>query len=294
MKKLLAYLQLIRFPNVFTAIADVLMGFFVTVGSPKPQLAFLVLSSCCLYWAGMILNDVMDFEDDAQDRPDRPLPSGRIDRDWAQKLGFGLLVLGISAAGIASPLSAGVAAGLALAIYLYDGPLKRSLAAPWIMGSCRMLNAMLGMSMAANLFQPDYLLIAGGMGTYVAGITWFARCEAKRSDPKLLQFGFLVMAIGIIMLAIFPNFSDRQLLFRAPILWPTLLMLLMSSVVRHCVTAIWNPDPANVQAAVKHSLFSLIVLNAAIVLALCGSVPAMIVVLLIVPSVLLGRWVYST
>ena len=95
MKKLLAYLQLIRLPNVFTAIADILMGYLVTVGSFGYELALLILASCSLYSAGMVLNDVMDFEDDQRDRPNRPLPSGRIDRQWAQKLGCGLLLLGV-------------------------------------------------------------------------------------------------------------------------------------------------------------------------------------------------------
>ena len=294
MKKLLAYLQLIRLPNVFTAIADILMGYFVTVGEPKYQLGLLIAASCCLYWAGMVLNDVMDFEADREERPDRPLPSGRIDRKWASKLGFGLLSAGVMLAFCIGLTSGCVALALAAAIYLYDGPLKTTLVAPWVMGSCRMLNVLLGMSLAANLMQPDHLLIAGGLGVYVAGITWFARCEAKTSDTVLLKFGFAVMAVGIFLLSIFPNFSDRQLLFRAPILWPTLLLLLMSSVVRQCVTAIWNPEPRHVQAAVKHSLFTLIVLDAAVVLALRGPVAAIFVVVLILPSVLLGKWIYST
>ena len=294
MKKLLAYLQLVRFPNVFTAIADILMGYFITVLFPKYQLGILIAASCSLYCAGMILNDVMDFDDDKAERPQRPLPSGRIDREWAHKLGYILLGVGILLASIVSLPSAGIAAVLAGAIYLYDGPLKRSALAPWVMGLCRALNALLGMSLAADVFQTHHLLIAGGMGTYVAGITWFARCEAKQSNVKLLQFGLGVMAAGIIMLALFPNFTDRPLHFRAPIPWPTLLLLLMTSVVRQCVTAIWQPEPRNVQAAVKHSLFSLVVLNAAIVLALCGPVLALVVVALIIPTVLLGKWVYST
>lgn len=294
MKKSLAYLQLIRLPNVFTAIADIAMGYFVTVGEPKYKLGMLVAASCSLYCAGMILNDVMDYDIDQEERPDRPLPSGRIDRQWASTLGFALLVAGVLISVVVSVASGIVAMILAVAIYLYDGPLKRTSLAPWIMGSCRMLNVLLGMSLAARLLQPDHLLIAGGLGVYVAGITWFARCEAKASDTTLLKFGFGLMAVGITLLSSFPIVSERPLHFRAPILWPTLLMLLMSSVVRQCVTAIWHPEPRNVQAAVKHSLFTLIVLDAAVVLALCGPAKALFVIVLILPSVLLGKWIYST
>jgi len=74
--KLLAYLQLFRAPNVFTAIADVAMGFVFVTGSLQPVGGFLclALASCLLYTAGMILNDVYDFDVDLKERPSRPLP----------------------------------------------------------------------------------------------------------------------------------------------------------------------------------------------------------------------------
>lgn len=295
MKKLLAYLQLIRLPNVFTALADILMGYFVTVGTIQYQLGMLIAASCSLYWAGMVLNDVMDFEIDQQERPHRPLPSGRIDRRWAGKLGLGLLLTGVLVAFLVSPVSGAVALLLAAAIYLYDGPCKQTMAGPWLMGSCRMLNVLLGMSLATQLLQPDHLLIAGGLGVYVAGITWFARKEAAQSDAGLLKFGFAVMVLGIVLLACFPMVTERSLSLRDPqLLWPALLMLLMSSVVRNCVRAIWDPQPSHVQAAVKHSLFTLIILNAATVLALGEPKHALIVLAMILPAKLIGRWIYST
>ena len=292
--KLLSYLQLFRLPNVFTAVADILMGFFVTVQMVKPQLFFLVAASTCLYCAGMVLNDVMDFDIDKEERPDRPLPSGRIDREWAKRLGFGLLGLGVAIATTVSPISGCVALALAVAIYLYDGPLKSTAMGPWVMGSCRTLNVLLGMSMAVSLLQPDHLLIAGGLGIYVAGITWFARSEAKTSERRLLVFGFAVMTAGIVLLGMFPYFSAMPLRFRAPIFWPTLLIVLMSSIVRLCVFAITKPEPTRVQRAVKQSLFTLIVLDAAVVLALCQPPYAIAVIVLLLPTVLLGKWVYST
>ncbi len=55
--KPLAYLQLARIPNVFTALADVTMGFLVVHQSLEPYPVFLLLAgaSCCLYTAGMVL-----------------------------------------------------------------------------------------------------------------------------------------------------------------------------------------------------------------------------------------------
>lgn len=305
-KKLLAYLQLFRLPNVFTAVSNVVMGFMFTkwfvdggvIAWPfvVSYLMPLVLSSCCLYIGGMVLNDVYDYEVDKAERPDRPLPSGRIDLAWARKLGFGLLLAGIGLAFSvvsATPKPGMLAILLAVAIYLYDSVAKQTAIAPVLMGCCRMLNIMLGMSYV--LFSTDQLLVAFGIGTYVAGITWFARCEAKDSDRKLLSLGFGVMMLGICILAAWPWFRDgKAFLLRDPILWPTLLALLMVSVVRRCVVAISNPEPEHVQAAVKHAIFSLIVLDGAVVLAAVGPLPAIAVIALLLPTIWLGKWIYST
>ncbi len=65
------YLQLVRLPNVFTAMADVLMGYLFTHDpAPLPTLKLpadfwaLLLASSSLYCAGMVLNDVNDIEAD--------------------------------------------------------------------------------------------------------------------------------------------------------------------------------------------------------------------------------------
>ena len=63
-------------------------------------------------WPGMVLNDVFDAELDARERPRRPIPSGRIARATAARLGFGLLGLGIAAGWIAGALAGGFKPGL--------------------------------------------------------------------------------------------------------------------------------------------------------------------------------------
>ena len=91
-----AYLRLLRISAVFTALADVSMGFLLVQGSFSPILPFLLLalSSASLYCAGMVLNDVFDADLDLLERPERPIPSGQIDRVKAAWLGAALLVLG--------------------------------------------------------------------------------------------------------------------------------------------------------------------------------------------------------
>ncbi|MCO6457924.1 MAG: UbiA family prenyltransferase, partial [Pirellulaceae bacterium] len=97
--RVLDYLRLLRIPNVFTAVADVTMGFLVVHGGlqPWPAFACLVAASCLLYLAGMVLNDVFDIEVDRRERPERPLPSGRIPLGRARWLGLGMLGGGVLA-----------------------------------------------------------------------------------------------------------------------------------------------------------------------------------------------------
>ena len=84
-----AYLQLLRLPNVFTAMADMLLGFLFTHQTlePWPQFVLLLGSSSLLYLAGMVLNDYFDRDQDARERPLRPIPSGRVSAANARKLG---------------------------------------------------------------------------------------------------------------------------------------------------------------------------------------------------------------
>src|SRR6185369_15287585 len=86
-----------RLPNLFTSMADVLMGYWLTHETLSPVGVFLLLlgSSGCLYIGGMVLNDVFDIEQDRQERPRRPLPSGRVAESHAKAIGMTLLVVGI-------------------------------------------------------------------------------------------------------------------------------------------------------------------------------------------------------
>ena len=76
--------------------------------------------------------------------------------------------------------------------------------------------------------------------------------------------------------------------------WFLLLGLLGVTILRRCVAAVLNPGPEEVQAAVKHGIQSLIVLNAAVVAELGRLDYAVGLLLLLIPSMLLGKWIYST
>src|SRR5262249_11279861 len=104
MSRLRTYAQLIRLPNVFTAIADIALGALVARALPERWLPFslLAFTSAFLYGAGMVWNDFFDIEQDRKERPFRPIPSGRISRETAALFGAALLAGGLLFALIAA------------------------------------------------------------------------------------------------------------------------------------------------------------------------------------------------
>src|SRR5438309_8565411 len=142
-----AYAQLVRLPNVFTAWADICLGWLAALaaGVPAthwPTFVLLMCASASLYSAGMVWNDFFDLEQDQRERPFRPLPSGRITPRSAAWLGTALLVAGLSFAALAgcfhadAPWRAFSVAGLLVAtILLYDAWLKRTWMGPVAMGA---------------------------------------------------------------------------------------------------------------------------------------------------------------
>ncbi|NNG88201.1 UbiA family prenyltransferase, partial [Streptomyces cacaoi] len=73
-----AWAQLLRVSAVSTVPGDAFAGAAAVGGRPNRGTALAAVSSLFLYEAGMALNDWADRDEDAVERPDRPLPSGRI------------------------------------------------------------------------------------------------------------------------------------------------------------------------------------------------------------------------
>jgi hypothetical protein len=309
--KLLAYVQLMRLPNVFTALADVAMGYLFTHDPDEGAAALvgaipLLLASALMYSAGIVLNDVFDVEIDREERPERPLPSGRVPVGRARWLGFEMLAFGVIAGASVSLWShnwrpADVSVALAVLIVLYDGLLKKTPLGPLAMGGCRFLNVLLGMSAGAQPWLPVNYIVASGIGLYVVGVTWFARSEAEPESRRVHLFlAMLVMFAGMALLAYFPErlsqdpeIEPHQLLID-PGSWDWCWALLAILTGWRCLRCVFQPFSEFVQEAIRQCLVSLIIFDAAIVLAVRGPQWGIAVVLLIVPMTILGRWSYST
>ena len=309
MSSLRAYFELFRLPNVFTALADIALGYGLTVsagGGSLIVLGWLLVASAMLYTAGMVLNDVYDADVDARERPFRPIPSGRIARRFARWLGYELLAFGIAAAVIAGVLGASwrsplVAVALAGSVLLYDVVLKSTPLAPLGMGLCRFLNVALGMSATTGEIASWHGLVAAGVGVYIVGVTLFSRGEAEQSARGRLALAMLIMAAGLALLAFFPRTVEADAAtwvfpgyFNLGTKWYLLWLLLAASILYRGALAVVEPSPQRVQYAVKHAILSLIMIDAAAVLAVRDVTYAASIVALLIPSVWLGKWIYST
>jgi 4-hydroxybenzoate polyprenyltransferase len=196
----LAWWQLLRAANVFTAASNVIAGFLLVRGgwAPLDTLALLIGSSACLYLAGMVLNDVYDAELDAVERPERPIPSGRISRSTASSAGWALITAGVLLAAMASWNSNNVLPGLlaallALAVVRYDSALKATWVGPAAMGWCRFLNVLLGASVAGDLIHRHVALAyAAAVGVYTVLLTHVARSETVGALARRLRVRNLV------------------------------------------------------------------------------------------------------
>lgn len=300
-----AYAQLVRLPNVFTALADIGLAVLAVHGLSAQSLpehwslvaGCLLAASACLYSAGMVWNDFFDVDQDRRERPFRPLPSGRVSRTTAARLGLGLLCAGLAFAALAgwrgqdwNGRALLVAGALALMILLYDSWLKRTWAGPLGMGSCRFLNVLLGLSVANELYRPWAFHLALIVGLYIVGVTWFARTEARISNQSSLASAAAVMLAALLLALPLPALMVPG---SSSPLFPYLLVGFGFLVGIPLGKAIAHPTPPLVQAAVKRAILGLVVLDAILASALAGTAALLLVVLLI-PALYLGRWIYST
>ena len=299
MPKPLAVAQLLRAPNVFTAVADILLGALAAGALFRAPglVALLALASACLYLSGMGWNDYFDRHEDARTQPFRPIPSGRVSSRFALMLSATLMLSGIGfafAATLVFPPPSGVmppvavAAILAGLITLYNVWLKQTPLGPVAMGGCRALNVGLGLSAGV----PDVSLAATLLlivGVYIAGVTLFARTEESTSDRRPLWFAVGICTLAGVGAALLP-LIDVEMSFR---LYPYLLAAWAVWVGGPAARALREPSPKVVQQAVKRLIFGLVPLDAVLAAGVGGWV-GLAILLLLVPAVLLGRRVYST
>lgn len=310
MSTLRAYLQLCRAPALFTALADILLGYLLTRTRLEPVSQFVLLlgASAGLYLAGMVWNDIFDREQDAQERPKRPIPSGRVSLRSAITFASVLTFVGLGCAAAAGLGSLAVAGMLTACIFLYDGVLKKTPLGPVLMGGCRFFNVILGASTTgiefASVWQFPQLWVAGCLGVYIMGVTWFARTEALTSRRSLLVMAAIIINAGLLGLAAWIGgwtIDSGLLIGTGGVPEPQMVLLILGMIAftinRRILMAIQFPEPIYVQAGVRMMLLSVIILDATCIYFQLGD-PGMhyagATACLVIPSLILGKWMSMT
>ncbi|MDQ1135585.1 4-hydroxybenzoate polyprenyltransferase [Microbacterium sp. SORGH_AS 1204] len=181
MTRVADYLDLVRAPASLTVLGDALVGALSARRPGRESLACtgaLATSSVCLYSAGMALNDWADADLDALERPERPIPSGRITRSRALAVGAGLTVVGVGSAFAAGRASGAVSLALAGALWAYDLVFKSTAAGPVVMAVCRGLDVMMG---ASGPGWRGALLPASAVAVHTIAVTAVSRGEVDGS-----------------------------------------------------------------------------------------------------------------
>jgi 4-hydroxybenzoate polyprenyltransferase len=298
MSKIKAYLQLTRPANIVTAIADIWAGFAVAGGalvifavetklidSPVFQnLLWLTLSTIGLYGGGVAFNDVFDAELDAKERPERPIPSGRVSKGNAALMAFLLLLMGVVAAWNVSNLSALIALAVAGMAVLYDYWGKHQfIFGPINMGLCRAGNLLLGISAFPVMLQ-SYWFLGFLPLVFVAAITMISRGEVHGKNRKALKAGFLMYVAIIVAILALSNVESNRIIQVSPF-----LALFAYMIFPPLIKAIREQIPQLIGKAVKAGVISLIILNASLAAAFTGWQFGIIVLLLLPISIYLAK-----
>jgi len=289
-KKALAYLQIMRLPNIFTAIADVMAGCLIVLGSDVQwrTLLGLCISTSAIYAGGCVLNDLCDRQIDAVERPFRPIPSQRVSVREAFFLTSLLFAVGLLAAFSAGWHSFYNALVLVILVIAYDTLTKDiAVAGSLNMAACRACNIFLGMSPALQ-FETAFLLLPLITLVYVTALTALSKFEVqgglgRRAIPVLMGWGaviFLVLGLNIhaelhsgmfVYLALF-------VLFTAPALMRSIL----------------NRQAKFIGLAVKSLVLAIPILDAVYCSGFQGFFYGIPVLLCMAPSLIIARYLYVT
>ena len=172
------WLQLARISNTPTVVSNSVAGAALASTTAETGTVVIVAGSMAIFYtAGMILNDVLDYEIDVRERPERPLPSGSVSRPAALTA-----VIALFAAGQAllllegtEPFLAGL--GLMALIVLYDAWHKGNPFSPVLMGACRALVYFVAAFAVAGGVPVEVATAAGVLLLYVVGLTQVAKAE---------------------------------------------------------------------------------------------------------------------
>ncbi len=196
-------LKLGRVSNLPTVWSNTLAGAVLAGLQPIPwSIALLLLAMSLAYVGGMFLNDAFDHEIDAEERPERPIPSGLVTASSVFTAGYSMLAVAVLLCVITAMTTQGsllfslIASVLLVAsIVLYNAWHKNNPISPFIMGLCRVF---VYISVAyAFMHSPPATVYVGALCIlcFLIGLTYTAKQESLGEVKNLWPLVFLVVPI---------------------------------------------------------------------------------------------------
>jgi len=286
-----AWIQLVRPANVLTAVSDVSAGaaLAAAVGGSAvvglPSLLCAAFSGMLLYTGGIVFNDVFDAALDRVERPERPIPSGRVPKSGAVVLGVAAFALGCLLALLVNKTAFLLSLSIVLMCFLYNGKAKHHfILGPVVMGGCRGLNLLLGLALFPAALGHWHAVIVQVI--YIAAVTNLSRGEVYGKNWTAVRVSALLYALVVVLLlglAHLAYIMDRN----SAVLFFVLSFALTVAVP--LFRALRSPAPANIRRAVKFGVLGLVLMNASWI-AMAGFWPFALCVCAILPlSVYLGK-----
>ncbi|MFI0371949.1 SCO3242 family prenyltransferase [Actinomadura sp. 1N219] len=271
------FIELTRAPAALTLPGDSLAGGATGIAP--------MLSSVCLYWAGMALNDHADRAIDAKERPERPIPSGRVRPGEALAIAVALTGAGLAAAALSGRRRVlGTAVPLAAVVWAYDLKLKDTALGPAAMAAARGLDVLLGADADAEA-SADAVRAAASVAAHTYGITVLSRGEVTGGRPASAAIALTGTAAAA---ALAWRKGDRGI-------------SVLGRLAAYAVTvsgpqlrAIRTPDPGTTRTAVSAGILGLPLLQAALIAGRGRPLPALAVAAACPLARLLGRKVSPT
>ncbi|MDO4550215.1 MAG: UbiA family prenyltransferase [Planctomycetia bacterium] len=199
-----------------------------------------------------------------------------------------------------------------LSILFYNTRLKNTWAGPFLMGACRALHLLvifliLSWHGTLNITSADSPLwmIPAFSFIYITGLTFFARNETEEEYQKnglsqqilsvcALTGGILILLRFVEKLKIFAPDSLISGVTQNPWMWQILIIYLAVFVGLRTFNALLNGSEKRIRRGVKQAIFTLFMVDAALVFTVSGIFTAGFILLMIFPATILGRFFYST
>jgi 4-hydroxybenzoate polyprenyltransferase len=292
------YLILIRIPNLFTTPSNVIVGFSQLVllnNANWATLLILILTSLLLYTAGIVLNDYIDRQIDRRERPNRPLPSGRISTRSALIFVLVAMLASVLAAAYVSPFTLIIVLTIIGTIITYDCWLKTSNFGPMVMALSRVFNIVLGFSPLLLLpfsNQNDLIritVILVSMFIYIFTISYLSKFETG-APIKKINYTFAMLSISsiafVLVLFTITGYFKVDLLFILPIFIGMLIITFGNRFAR------FGANEAG--QIVRNLVLSIIILDSLFVSGSIGLVYGLSILLFLIPAIILSRRFYVT